>query len=113
MGLAIGHTTSAAEELAKMASGARVVKAFNTVFAHIYESGNLKFGRQRINIPICSDNEDAKVLVGMVVESLGLMPLDAGPLQNARFIEPHAALLILLAFKHGMGPNIAWKLLRR
>ena len=32
MALTIGHTTSAAEEIAKLAPGAHVVKAFNTVF---------------------------------------------------------------------------------
>src|SRR5881397_1974478 len=38
-GLAVGHTTSAAEEVAKSVPVARVVKAFNTVFAPVLASG--------------------------------------------------------------------------
>ncbi|MGF6921810.1 hypothetical protein [Paraburkholderia sp. 40] len=38
MGLTIGHTTSAAEEIAKL-TGASVVKAFNTLFAQVLDGG--------------------------------------------------------------------------
>src|SRR5436309_3022341 len=34
-GLAVGHTTSAAEEVAKATPRARIVKAFNTIFAQL------------------------------------------------------------------------------
>ena len=37
-GLAVGYTTSAAEEVAKMVPGAKVVKAFNTTFAAVMHS---------------------------------------------------------------------------
>jgi predicted dinucleotide-binding enzyme len=39
MGLTIGHSTSAAEEIAKAIPGAEVVKAFNTVFAQVLAEG--------------------------------------------------------------------------
>jgi predicted dinucleotide-binding enzyme len=39
MGLTIGHTASAVEEIAKAVPGAQVVKAFNTVFAQILTEG--------------------------------------------------------------------------
>ena len=39
MGLTIGHSTSAAEEIAKAVPGAEVVKAFNTVFAQVLAEG--------------------------------------------------------------------------
>ncbi|RYE82571.1 MAG: oxidoreductase, partial [Hyphomicrobiales bacterium] len=37
-GLSIGHSTSAAEEIAAVAKGARVVKAFNTIFASLFDT---------------------------------------------------------------------------
>ena len=37
--LALGYTTSAAEELQKRLPGAKIVKAFNTVFAATMDSG--------------------------------------------------------------------------
>lgn len=41
-GLLVGHQTSAAEEIAKAYSGAKVVKVFKTVFAQHYGRGPFK-----------------------------------------------------------------------
>jgi len=46
-GLALGHTTSAAEEVAKAAPGAKVVKAFNTTFVALMRSPSRTFGSQK------------------------------------------------------------------
>ena len=46
-GLTIGYTTSAAEEIAKWAQGALIVKAFNNIGASCFE--NLQFGSQNSN----------------------------------------------------------------
>src|SRR5450830_840785 len=50
MGLTLGHSTSAAEEIAKAIPGADVVKAFNTVFAQVLSDG-ADFGNGQI-IPV-------------------------------------------------------------
>jgi 8-hydroxy-5-deazaflavin:NADPH oxidoreductase len=46
MGLTIGHSTSAAEEIAKAVPEALVVKAFNTVFAQVLAEGPQLQGKQ-------------------------------------------------------------------
>lgn len=110
-GLVVGHTTSAGEEVAKWAKGARVVKAFNTT-----GSGNMANARYDSTPPtmcICGDDAAAKASVSKLAEDLGFEAVDAGPLRNARLLEPFAMLWIYLAIKQGLGPDIAFKLLRR
>jgi predicted dinucleotide-binding enzyme len=112
MGLAVGCTTSAAEEAAKLCPEASVVKAFNTIFAGIYRSGDLGSGEHRLSMLLCGDDPTARKTVAGIMESIGLIPVDAGPLSAARLIEPLAVLLIRLAFVQGMGGDIAWKLVK-
>lgn len=110
-GLLFGHTTSAAEEISRWATGAKVVKAFNTLGAQ--NLPNLHFGSQQASTFICGDDEIAKSRVTKLGEEIGFDVVDAGPLLNARLLEPLAMLWIQLAYKQGMGPDIAFKLLRR
>jgi predicted dinucleotide-binding enzyme len=110
-GLEIGHTTSAAEEVARWAPGARVVKAFNTVgHAHL---GNADFASGPLTGFLCGDDPDAKRLVAVLVEEAGLDPVDAGPLQRARLLEAVAMLGIHLAVHQGLGGDIGIALVRR
>jgi hypothetical protein len=109
-GLSIGRTTSAAEEIAGWASGARVVKAFNTIGAE--RMLHPQFGSQAASLFICGDDEMAKSVVAGLAEEIGFDVIDAGPLTVARLLEPLAMLWIHLAYKQGLGPNIAFKLLR-
>lgn len=110
-GLEIGHTTSAGEEIARHAVGARVVKAFNTTGAG--NMANARYGSQRATMFLCGDDAAAKSVVARIGEEIGFEIVDAGPLANARLLEPLALLWIHLAYRQGLGPNIAFKLLRR
>ena len=110
-GLTLGHTTSAAEEVARWAPGAKVVKAFNTIGAQ--HMANPRFGTQSASMLICGDDAAAKKAVLALAEVLGFDPVDAGPLTQARLLEPLAMLWISLAYAYGHGPDIAFKLLRR
>ena len=76
---------SGAEETAKAAPKARVVKAFNTTFAATLGPG--KVDDQALDVLIASDDDDAKGTVASMVENWGLRPIDAGPLRRARQIE--------------------------
>lgn len=109
-GLAIGHTTSAGEEVARRAPGAKVVKAFNTIGAN--HMANPAFGGIRPSMFLCGDDPAARTTVGELARVLGFDPVDAGPLSQARLLEPLAMLWISLAYG-GYGIDIAFKLLTK
>lgn len=109
--LMVGPSTSSAEEIAKLAQGAKVVKAFNAIGAKTL--GNLKFGQYKADTFICGDDSGAKSIVRKLAMEMGFDVLDVGPLSNARLLENLALLWIELAFRQEMGPNIAFKLLTR
>ena len=107
MGLTIGHSTSAAEEIAKAVPGAEVVKAFNTVFAQVLADG-ADFGNGRkVEVFVASDSERAKQTARAIAESIGFAVVDAGPLKNARYLEPLAGLNIYFGYGAGLGTGIA------
>ncbi|HEY0705777.1 MAG TPA: NADPH-dependent F420 reductase [Polyangia bacterium] len=114
MALTIGHTTSAAEEIAALVPRARVVKAFNHLLAGMLKGGLPQAtGPNKISAFLCGDENLAKERVADLARSIGLDPIDVGPLKNARYLEPTAELLIQAAYGQGLGPEIALTLLRR
>ncbi|UCG77379.1 MAG: NADPH-dependent F420 reductase [Nitrospirota bacterium] len=112
-GLAIGHSTSAAEEIAKIATGASVIKAFNTAFASLYQSPSRLFGSRSSTMFYCGDDKEAKATAKKLIFEAGFEAIDAGPLSSARYLEPMAMLLITLGYGQKMGTNIAFSLIRR
>jgi NADPH-dependent F420 reductase len=105
-GLVVGLTTSAAEEVAKAAPSAKVVKAFNTVFAQVL--GDRPGGSgTKVQVFYAGDDDAAKRTVRSLIESIGLEPLDAGPLSNARYLEPVGMLNIYLGYVAKLGTDIA------
>ena len=110
-GLLLGHTTSAGEQVAQWATGARVVKAFNTT-----GSGNMSnpnYGDRRAAMFVCGDDAAAKEVVCKLAREVGLAPQDVGALKTARLLEPVAMLWIQLAFLQGWGPDFAFDVLKR
>ena len=87
------------------------MKAFNTIGAE--NMLNPQFGSMIASMLICGDDPGAKSIVSKLAEEIGFEAIDAGPLSNARLLEPFALLWIYLAVKQGLGRNIAFKLLRR
>jgi len=95
-GLALPADTSIAQEVAKAApAGARVVKAFNTVFGHVLEKG------RTLDVFMAGDDAQAKAAVAELVKSLGLRPLDVGGLTMAHWLEGTGLVLMGLA-RHGL-----------
>lgn len=107
MGLTLGYSTSAAEEIAKAVPQANVVKAFNTVFAQVLAEG-ADFGNgQKVTVFVASDNERARQTASQLAESIGFKTMDAGSLKNARYLEPLGGLNIYLGYGAGLGTSIA------
>ena len=95
-GLALPADTSIAQEVAKAApAGARVVKAFNTVFGHVLEKG------RTLDVLMAGDDAQAKARVSEFIASLGLRPLDVGGLTMAHWLEGTGLVLMGLA-RHGL-----------
>jgi len=106
MGLTIGHDTSAAEEIQKAYPSAKVVKAFNTVFAQVLAEGP-KLAGTTVPVYVAGGDAEAKDTVSSLVQSLGFAAIDAGGLNNARYLEPLAGLNIYLGYGAGHGTAIA------
>lgn len=113
MGLTIGHDTSAAEEIARAVPGAEVVKAFNTVFAQVLGEGADFGDGGKVDVFVAGDSERAKHTARVIAESIGFGAVDAGPLKNARYLEPVAGLNIYLGYGAGLGTDIAPVWIRR
>ncbi|MEM6671830.1 MAG: NADPH-dependent F420 reductase [Planctomycetota bacterium] len=110
-GLTVGFTTSGAEEVARWATNARVVKAMNqTGFETMLDP---TFGDARAAMFVAADDDEARATVVELVEGIGFETLAVGELASARLLEPHAALWIDLAIRHGQGRDFAWGILRR
>jgi predicted dinucleotide-binding enzyme len=107
MGLTLGHSTSAAEEIAKAIPGAYVVKAFNTLFAQVLAQGATLADGNKATVFYAGDQESAKQTVKVLAESLGFVTADAGGLKNARYLEPLAGLNIYFGYGAGRGTGVA------
>ena len=108
MTLAVGLTTSGAEELQKKLPGARVVKAFNTAFAQHMDAGTVK--GEQLTALAAGDDANAKKTVIELAKGIGFDAVDAGPLTSARLLEPLALQNILLGYVLGMGSEIGFRL---
>ena len=86
MQLAGGCTTSGGETLQQKVRGAKVVKAFNAQFAQRMDSGALD--GQPVTVFAAGDDATAKQQVMQMARDIGFEAVDAGPLQNARLLEP-------------------------
>jgi 8-hydroxy-5-deazaflavin:NADPH oxidoreductase len=110
-GLEVGTTASAGEMVAGWAKGANVVKVFNTTGYGNME--NPVYGGQPVTMFYCGDDAEAKRTAAALARDVGFDPVDAGPLSNARVLEPYALLWIWLAVRGGMGRDFAFRVVKR
>ncbi len=114
LSLSLGSSTSGAEEIARLATGARVAKAFNTYgFENFADSSYPGYGELKPVMFYCSDDDEAKEIVEKLAKDLGFEPVETGGLGMARSLEPLALLWIRLAMRRGRNPNFTWGMLKR
>jgi len=100
--------TSAAESLQAAAPRARVVKAFNTLFASRLTAADQDGAP--LEAFLAGDDAAAKQTVAELAGSLGFTPRDAGRLRMARSLEELAFLNISLNAANGWAWQSAWRL---
>ncbi len=112
--LALGFSDSGAETVARLAPGARVVKAFNTYGWENFADPRYPnaAGLQPLMF-YAGDEIAAKERVAGLATEIGFEPFDAGDLRAARELEPLAMLWIRRALGAGRGPDFTWARLRR
>jgi predicted dinucleotide-binding enzyme len=113
-GLAIAHTSSGAEALAKKARKAAVVSAFGTVPSEVlFDVFDAKRRRgRRPSLLYSGDNHDAKDVASQLIRDVGFEPIDAGPLRIARYLEPFTLVMAQLAYEGDEGPEVAYRIER-
>jgi 8-hydroxy-5-deazaflavin:NADPH oxidoreductase len=108
-GLVTAPDSSSAEDVAKAASGAKVVKAFNTTYAGTLLDREVE--GQPLDVFIAGDDKEAKEKVAQLVRDGGMRPVDAGPLNRARQIEGMQLLHIVTQGELGTNWASAIKIL--
>jgi len=109
--LVVGYTVSGGERVAEWAQNATVFKAFNTTGAA--NMADLSGYGQVPAMFVAGDDNSRKPLVMGLVRDIGFEAIDAGPLRNARLLEPLAMLWIDQAYNRGAGHHFAFAVVRR
>jgi 8-hydroxy-5-deazaflavin:NADPH oxidoreductase len=106
--------TSGAEEVQRLAPGARVVKAFTIYgFENFQSSSYPRYGQLKPAMLIAGDDPAAKQTVGKIAEQLGWRVVDVGPLASALHLEHMTLLWIKMARMQGKGAGFVWAMLER
>jgi 8-hydroxy-5-deazaflavin:NADPH oxidoreductase len=108
-GLSILPGESAGQELAHL-TRSRVVKAFNTIGAEHYLAPVI--GGEAASMLMAGDDAEAKQVVSTLASQLGFVPVDAGSLSAAVYLEGLAALWVHLAIRTPLGRDFAFRVIR-
>ncbi|MDW5562107.1 MAG: NADPH-dependent F420 reductase [Methanomassiliicoccus sp.] len=100
--------TSGAEELQKALPLAKVVKAFNTVFAQNQATGHI--GEKQLAGFVAGDDPEAKAAVMSLLKDLGYDPVDSGSLRASQHLEAMGLHLVGLGYGQRMGTAIGYQL---
>ena len=102
--------TSATEQFQRKVPKARVVKAFNYLFASRMAEPTVD--GVELDGYIAGDDEDAKKQIAELIGAVGLHPLDVGNLGMARALEALATAIIVAHMRNRWSSQGGWKLVR-
>ncbi len=88
--------------------GARFVKAFNTIFAGRLSEPVVE--GVKLDGFVAGDDAPAREAVLELARSIGLRPIDAGPLAMGRALDAMGLLNISLQIRNGWSWQSGWKL---
>ena len=111
LALTVGHDMSGGELVAGWAKGAHVFKTFNQTGAENMENASHYIPAAAMFV--AGDNNTLKPAVLGLVRDLGFEAIDAGPLRNARLLEPLAMLWIDQALYRGAGREFAFAVVHK
>ncbi len=99
----IGESTSS-EEVRKQLPGARLVKAFNTMYYETLSTGGRKSQDERLVLFVAGDDLDAKTVVSKLIRDIGFVPVDTGSLrEGGRKQQPGSSI-----YNHPMTVHVAY-----
>jgi 8-hydroxy-5-deazaflavin:NADPH oxidoreductase len=107
-GLVTDGGPAGAERVQAAAPAARVVKAFNTVFAG--NQATAEVADVQLDGFIAGDDVEAKQVVGELLGEVGFRTVDVGGLSAARYLEGMAYLNIALNARSDLSWQTGWKL---
>jgi hypothetical protein len=110
-GVEVGTTTSAAEQIASWTHNSKIVKIFNSTGASNMTNANIH--GEPLTMFYCGDDAESKTIAAGLAADIGFAPVDAGPLTQARVLEPLSVLAIWLAIHGGMGWDFGLQLVKR
>jgi len=108
--LAVAHTTSGAEVIARKKRKARVISAFSTAPSEVlFDVFAKRRHKSHPSMVFCGDDWRARKVAAGLIRQLGFDPVDVGPLETARYIEPASLLIAKIAYDGDAGPAVAYR----
>ena len=106
-----GGEQSTTEQIQSWMPRAKVVKAFNTVFANILQS-DADPSKERATIFLAGDDRGAKETAARAIGDIGFDVVDAGPARNAVHLDNLVRFIIELGQGQGYGRKVAFRLVQ-
>lgn len=104
---------SGAQQVQRLAPGARVVKAFSIYGFENFEDHSFAAANVAPAMFYCGDDAPAKATVATLIADLGWEPFDVGGLVQALHLEHMTLLWVRMVRVNKASPHMVWAVLRR